>query len=163
VLALLLLLLVFLGVSTVSVGGGSEEAVSEPVVTLTVAEALPGLPAELAGYERWRQLNAEPIPPRDNDPHLGTKEVYASLEAVDGVFPEGTIVVKEGVRPGKDFVGLIAVMRKEPGANPDHNDWVFVEWAREAADEPFSVLAEGAVCSSCHMQARDTDYVFTER
>jgi hypothetical protein len=160
VLALLFLLLLFLGVSTTTIGGGSEQSAT---VTLSAAEALPGLPPELAGYETWPKLNAEPIPPRDSDPHLATKEVYASFDAVDGVFPEGTIVVKEGVRPGKDFVGLIATMRKELGANPDHNDWVFVEWAREAADEPFSVLAEGAVCSSCHLQARSTDYVFTQR
>src|ERR671914_48140 len=48
-------------------------------------------------------------------------------------------------RPGKDFIGLVATMRKIEGADPEHNDWVFVEWARESADEPFTELASGQV------------------
>jgi len=122
----------------------------------------PGLPAWTAGYADWTRLNAEPIPPRDADPHLSTKNVYASMEAVGGVYPPGTIVVKEGVRPGTSYVGLIAAMRKVAGANPEHRDWVFVEWSRDAAGDPFSKLAEGAVCEACHSGVADQDYVFTK-
>jgi hypothetical protein len=123
--------------------------------------ALPGLPRYTAGYEEWPRLNSKPIPPRDSDPHLGTKQVYASKSArSDGVFPNGTIIVKEAARPGKDFVGLVAVMRKRPGADPAHNDWVFVEWTREAPDERFSEAASGAVCWSCHAGAAERDYVW---
>ncbi len=125
-------------------------------------EALPGLPADLAGYETWTKLNDAPIPPRDSDPHDGTKNVYASVEpGADGTYPDGAIVVKEAIRPGADFIGLIAMMRKEAGAQPDHNDWVWVEWTRDSADGEFGEIASGAVCYSCHMGARDTDYVFT--
>ena len=36
--------------------------------------ALPGLPADTAGYEGWLKLNAQPIPPAPGgDPHRGTK------------------------------------------------------------------------------------------
>jgi hypothetical protein len=126
-------------------------------------EALPGLPPELAGYETWPRLNAEPIPPRDPDPHRGTKHVYASVAAEGGVYPDGAIVVKEAVRPDAGFVGLVAMMRKQAGANPEHNDWVMVEWTRESAGEPFAELAAGGVCTSCHAGARATDYVFTQR
>jgi len=122
----------------------------------------PGLPAWTAGYADWSRLNAQPIPPRDADPHLSTKNVYASMEAVGGVYPPGTIVVKEGVRPGTSYVGLIAAMRKVAGANPEHRDWVFVEWSRDAAGDPFSKLAEGAVCEACHSGVADQDYVFTK-
>ena len=52
-------------------------------------------------------------------------------------------------------------MRKIAGANPEHEDWVFVEWSRDAADDPFTMLAEGAVCESCHSGVAGQDYVFT--
>jgi hypothetical protein len=55
------------------------------------------------------------------------------------------------------------VMRKRKGADPEHNDWVIVEYTREAAGARFSEIASGAVCWSCHVGAEDTDYVFTLR
>ncbi|HUP32911.1 MAG TPA: hypothetical protein VM184_07745, partial [Gaiellaceae bacterium] len=91
-----------------------------PATTEPPLEALPGLPAELAGYDAWTKLNDAPIPPRDADPHDGTKEVYASVAAGSGgLYPDGAIVVKDAIRPGADFVGLVAMMRKERGANPE--------------------------------------------
>ena len=126
-------------------------------------EAPPGAPGFVAGYRDWVKLNDAPIPPRDSDPHFGTKDVFASKERLaNGRFPVGTIVVKEATRPGADFIGLIATMRKQRGADREHNDWVFVEYTREAANAPFAEQAAGAVCWSCHVGARDLDYVFTE-
>lgn len=125
------------------------------------AEPLPGLPADLVGYETWSRLNEEPISPRSADPHNGTKNVYASFLAEGGAYPEGTTIVKEAMRPGTDFIGLIAMMRKEKGVQPDHNDWIWVEYTRSGPDEDFRELASGAVCYSCHVQAKDADYVFT--
>jgi hypothetical protein len=125
-------------------------------------QALPGLPAFVAGYGEWTKLNAKALPPRDSDPHLGTKNVFASrTPGANGLFPNGTTVVKEGVRPGKDFIGLIATMRKRKSADPAHNDWIFVEYAREAAGDPFRELARGAVCYGCHVGAAESDYVWT--
>ena len=138
------------------VGGGGSSA-----STGSAPAALPGLPPWTAGYRRWEKLNAAPLPPRDSDPHLGTKNVYASRPSRNGAYPPGTIVVKEGFRPGKDFVGLVATMRKLEGRNPAHNDWVFVEWARESPGQPFTELASGGVCESCHSGVADRDYVFT--
>jgi Cytochrome P460 len=138
-------------------GGGSAGS------TGAQPQAFPGLPEWTAGYRRWTKLNADLLPPRDSDPHLGTKNVFASRPARGGTYPVGTIVVKEGFRPGKDFVGLIATMRKIQGRNPEHDDWVFVEWAREAPSEPFTELASGGVCESCHQGVADQDYVFTRR
>jgi cytochrome P460 len=138
---------------------------TEPALPQPEPEAapLPGLPEFTAGYTEWFKLNDDPIPPRESgDAHLGTKNVYTSIKApASGPFRNGTIVVKEASRPGKDFIGLIATMRKNRGADPAHNDWVFVEWTREGADAPFTETASGAVCWSCHMGAADKDYVFT--
>ena len=63
--------------------------------------------------------------------------------------------------PGKDFVTLIAVMRKERGADPAHNDWLFIEYTRVNKKDSFSELARGAVCTSCHVGAEGADYVWT--
>jgi hypothetical protein len=142
-------------------------ATTEPATTEEAEppapEAPPGVPAFVAGYRGWTKLNDEPIPPRDADPHSGTKDVYVSKEQLaDGRYPAGTIVVKDAVRPGKDFIGLIAIMRKTPGADPEHNNWVFVEYARDARSRRFQEIASGGVCWSCHVGALENDYVFTE-
>ena len=139
------------------------ETTTEAAPPPPTPKAPPGVPGFVAGYRDWAKLNDAPIPPRDSDPHYGTKDVFASKERLaNGRFPVGTVVVKEATRPGADFIGLIAIMRKQRGADPEHNDWVFVEYTREAADATFGEQAAGAVCWSCHVGARDLDYVFTE-
>lgn len=143
-----------------------EAATTDETTTEAEARRRPqaprGVPRYVAGYRRWTKLNDAPIPPRAADPHNGTKNVYASRERRgDGSFPYGTIVVKEAARPGADFVGLIAIMRKQRGANPEHEDWVFVEYTRETAGARYRLQARDAVCWSCHVGARDDDYVFT--
>jgi hypothetical protein len=124
----------------------------------------PGLPEIIEGYQGWPKLNAAPIPPNpDGDAHLGEKEVFASEPAgPDGVYPDRAIIVKEAVRPDADFLGLVAIMRKEQGADPAHNDWVFDEYTRSSADAPFELTAADDVCWSCHMGAAQTDYVWIE-
>jgi Cytochrome P460 len=123
---------------------------------------LPGLPRYTAGYENWVKLTRKPIPPRaSGDAHLGTKTIYSSKPPRGNAdFPDGTIIVKEAVRPGKDFLGLIAVMRKEQGADPAHNDWRFVEFTRDDRRDRFNETASGAICWTCHMGAAKTDYVW---
>ena len=137
----------------------------EPIV------ALPGLPADVAGYTQWLKLNAEPIPPvAGGDPHNGTKNVYVNKTRADIApngeqqfpYPDGSIVIKEAYRPGKDYVGLIAIMRKKAGVDPDHNDWEFIEYTRNAADAEFGVIAKDRICWGCHARVEDIDYVFTE-
>jgi hypothetical protein len=160
------------GLPTETVPSAPEETTEAPEPTTEGATtekvdpepaAPPGVPRFVAGYRDWVKLNDRPIPPRDADPHLGTKNVYASEERrPNGRFPYGTIVVKDATRPGTEFIGLIAIMRKERGADPAHHDWVFVEYAREARSDRFEELASGAVCWSCHMGALQNDYVFTE-
>ncbi len=136
-----------------------------------LAAPLPGLPEDVAGYTQWLKLNAEPIPPvPGGDPHNGDKNVYVNKTretiAPNGEqqfpYPDGSIVVKEAYRPGKDYVGLIAIMRKKAGVNPDHNDWEFIEYTRNAPDAEFGVIAKDGVCWGCHARVEDIDYVFTE-
>jgi hypothetical protein len=135
------------------------EATTEETTTEERPKPLPGLPRFTAGYTEWARL-ATNIPPRESDPHLGTKDVFTSKEIKGERFPVGTVIVKDARRPGKDFVGLIATMRKVKGADPEHNHWVFVEWTRESPDEPFTETASGQVCWGCHMGAEQADYVW---
>ena len=122
-------------------------------------QALPGIPRDVQPYRSWTKLNAKPIPPRASDPHRSTKNVYVSRLPRAGRYPVGTVVVKEGRNRG--FVSLIAIMRKTKARA--HNGWVMIEWTRPTATSRFAELARGSVCTSCHMQARRTDYVFTKR
>ena len=147
------------------------ETTEEPVQSEEPVAALPGLPDDVAGYTQWLKLNAEPIPPvPGGDPHNGNKNVYVNKTREDIApngeqqfpYPDGSIVVKEAYRPNKDFVGLIAIMRKKAGVDPEHNDWEFIEYVRNAPDAEFRVIAEGGICSGCHAQVEDIDYVFTE-
>ena len=178
-MARLALLLVVLGLTACGGSSGEEAPAADPAPATTQeapdptttqekadqaateeeATVLPGLPAFTAGYESWNEL-AKGLPPRDSDPHLGRKNVFSTNRPSGGSFPTGTIIVKEGFRPGKHFVGLIATMRKLEGADPVHSDWVFVEYTRESANGAFAEVARDAVCWSCHMGAATTDYVF---
>ena len=147
------------------------ETAEEPVQPEETVVGLPGLPDDVAGYTQWLKLNAEPIPPvPGGDPHNGTKNVYVNKTREDIApngeqqfpYPDGSIVVKEANRPGKDYVGLIAIMRKKAGVDPDHNDWAFIEYVRNAPDAEFRVIAKDGVCWGCHVRVEDIDYVFTE-
>ncbi len=141
-----------------------------PVELEEPAVPIPGLPEDVVGYTQWLKLNAEPIPPvPGGDPHNGDKNVYVNKTretiAPNGEqqfpYPDGSIVVKEAYRPGKDYVGLIAIMRKKVGVDPDHNDWEFIEYTRNAPDADFAVIAKDGVCWGCHVQVQDIDYIFT--
>ena len=145
----------------------NNQEIQQPEETIV---ALPGLPDDVTGSEKWLKLNAEPIPPvPGGDPHNGIKNVYVNQERVtiapDGEqtfpYPDGSIVVKEATRPNKDYIGLIAIMRKVAGSDPDHNDWEFIEYTRDAPDDDFTILARDRVCWGCHARVEDMDYVFT--
>jgi len=149
-----------------------EETVGAPTDDMMPVEPIalmPGLPADIAGYNQWLKLNAEPIPPvAGGDPHRGTKDVYVNQErdviAPGGrqryPYPDGSIVVKES-RADAGFIRLVAIMRKKAGSNPAGNDWEYEEYIRRDADSPFPNPLTGAFCGGCHARAADRDYVFT--
>jgi hypothetical protein len=134
-------------------------------------QALPGLPAETAGFAGWDRLNRAPIPPDSAqaqrvgfDAHRGVKHVYVRAPrgrpAGGAVHADGTVIVKaagdDPLRPT-----LVAVMRKVAGSDPAHGDWRFEEYTRGAPGERFEGPLTGEVCWSCHAVASETDWVFT--
>lgn len=132
-------------------------------VGFSTASGLPGIPKDAQPYKKWHKVNARPIAPSPSSAHFGRKNVYTSKLTARGRYPYGTIIVKQGVEPGKRFVGLIAIMRKQRGADPKHGDWRWEEFTRTSAGARFQLAGKDAVCWGCHMLARKTDWVYTQR
>jgi hypothetical protein len=118
-----------------------------------------GLPAYTEGWQKWPKINRKPFTSKGplSSAHTGVKNVYASRRKAGSKYPNGTVIVKTIVRPGTRYVGQFAVMRKVDGR------WRFIEYERSSARARYTVLAQGQLCTSCHMMARANDYVFTKR
>lgn len=153
-----------LAIAVLTAAGVVATTVAQGASDRTEARPLPGLPSYTAGYRSWTKLNRARLPRRVSDPHDGTKNVYASKLPPRGStrYPVGTVIVKESFRAGQSFPYLVAVMRKRAGVRA-HNGWLMIEWTRSSRTARFSEVARGQVCTSCHVQARRTDYVFTKR
>jgi Cytochrome P460 len=118
-----------------------------------------GLPAYTDGYAKWPRLNKKPFTSTGplSSAHSGVKNVYASKRKVGTRYPNGTVIVKTIVKPGTKYVGQFAVMRKVAGR------WRFIEYERSSPTARYTLLAQGQLCTSCHVMARANDYVFTKR
>jgi hypothetical protein len=132
---------------------------SAVVVVASARTTANGLPAYTDGWQKWPKINRKPFTSTGplSSAHTGVKNVYASKRKVRGKYPNGTVVVKTIVKPGTRFVGQFAVMRKVKGR------WRYIEYERSSARASYTLLAQGELCSSCHAQARASDYVFTKR
>jgi len=128
------------------------------VVVATAQTTANGLPSYTNGYQKWPKLNRKPFtkcgPPCA---HAGVKNVYASKRKVGAKYPNATVIVKSIAQRGDKpaLPSQVAVMRKVNGR------WRFVEY--QLSGSRYSVLAQGQLCVSCHMQAKANDYVFTKR
>jgi Cytochrome P460 len=131
---------------------------SAVAVVALASSSANGLPSYTNGYAKWPRINSKPFtkcgPPCA---HSGVKNVYASKRKVGKKYPNGTVIVKSIRRSGDkaSLPGQVAVMRKANGR------WRFVEY--QLSGSRYTVLAQGQLCQSCHMQARANDYVFTKR
>jgi hypothetical protein len=54
-------------------------------------------------------------------------------------------------------------MRKRSGSDATNGNWRWIEYARASPNAPFREIARDAVCWSCHVGAKKTDWVFTTR
>jgi cytochrome P460 len=126
------------------------------VVVASAETSANGLPSYTTAYLGWQKLNRKPIT-GGSAAHSGTKNVYASRPKSGRRYPNGAVIVKTIARPGdrKGRPSQVAVMRKANGR------WRFVEY--ELSGSRYTVLAQGQLCVSCHVQAKSSDYVFTKR
>jgi len=114
-----------------------------------------GLPAYTNGYAGWTKLNRKPVT-GGSSAHSGVKNVYASKpRGATKRFPNGTVIVKTiADRGAKGLPAQVAVMHKVKGS------WRWVEYA--LSGKRYAAFAQGAVCTSCHMQVKSRDWVFTK-
>ena len=120
-----------------------------------------GIPAYVDGYAKWPKLNAKPIL-GGSSAHQGTKNVYASKRKTGVNYPVGAIVVKTARPPGKQWLSLVATMRKIRGSA--NGGWRWEEFTRSSPTARFTKVAfPESGCAACHMQAKANDYVFTRR
>jgi Cytochrome P460 len=128
---------------------------------------LPGLPRDIDSFQRWPRLSFKPLPDRGGTAHQGVKQVYVnkrrSVLAPRGKqrfpYPAGTIVVKTASTGG--VITLVAIGRKLKGFDRAHGDWQFVEYKRSSSGQRFTEISRGAICYSCHVGAKRTDWIFT--
>ena len=117
--------------------------------------ALTGVPKDSQGFATWKKVVTTGMPL--DGPHAGkNKVVYANAIAAKAwtgkaPLPVGSLVVKTaGPSSQPDFVGI---MRKTA------KGWEYEEFIGKAGS--YSLLAKGASCSGCHLQAKDKDFLFT--
>ena len=123
-------------------------------VAATATTTKHGLPAYTDGYTDVAQ--AEPAADHDagRAQRRARTSTPASARAANRRFPNGTVIVKSIAEPGaKGLADQVAVMRKVQGR------WQWVEYTLD--DGRYGVLAQGSLCTQCHMQARANDWVFT--
>jgi hypothetical protein len=130
---------------------------SAAAVVALASSSANGLPAYTNGYAKWPRINKKPFTSTGplSSAHRGVKNVYASKRKVGKRYPNGTVIVKT-IQPAgrKGMPYQVAVMRKLNGR------WSYVEYELEGGR--YSAFAQGALCQSCHQQARANDYVFTK-
>lgn len=117
-----------------------------------------GLPKYTKGYAKWPKINRKPIRKSSglSAAHQGVKNVYRNKKKRGKKWPNGTIIIKSIDQPGgSKLPEQVAVMRKLRGT------WRWIEW--EWRGSRYRVLARGATCTGCHMQAKSNDWVFTRR
>jgi len=131
---------------------------SAVAVVALASSSANGLPSYTNGYAKWQRINKKPFTSTGplSSAHAGVKNVYASKKKVGKRYPNGTVIVKT-IQPAgrKGIPSQVAVMRKVNGR------WRYIEY--ELSGARYTVLAQGQLCQSCHMQARANDYVCTKR
>jgi len=135
-------------------------ALAASVVVVAVAStSAAGLPSYTNGYQKWPKLNKKPTrgTPLGRGAHNGLKNVYSSKKKVGSKYPNGTVIVKSIAQAGDKpaLPSQVAVMRKTNGK------WRYIEYSLSGSR--YTVLAQGALCQSCHAMAKANDFVFTKR
>lgn len=100
-----------------------------------------------------------------------TRRVYFKdgQDRVNGTYPLGTLIVKEGLNPEETFQEVTAMAKRGNNFNPSGGDW---EWfvlnpdGSIAQDGDGNTLRGadlmGGMCIGCHSQASSLDYTFTK-
>jgi hypothetical protein len=119
--------------------------------------ALTGLPKDVTGFATWKKVVTTGLPL--DGPHAGKdKLVYANPIAAKAwagkaALPVGSLVVKTA--GSASAPGYVAVMTKTA------QGWKYEEYAAKSGT--YSLIGSGTLCSSCHVNAKDKDFLFSRQ
>lgn len=81
------------------------------------------------------------------------------LQKGKGVYPEGTVVLKEKLSDpqGKNVELFTGMVKREKGYNPDGGDWEYFVLSADAK----KIMQRGKIesCMNCHDSYQETDYI----
>ena len=162
------------------------QQILEPVTDDTMAadgmmdDIMMDMMMDMTAHRSWAHVMLPAPAPTDAATHpgetggvhgLGTRTVYINDLGVmtnqeGGVYPAGTVIVKEIMDDANTFVAKIATMVKtDDPMYASHNGWIYKKYGRSAEDAEY-VQVRGAGledagngCHGCHAKA-DNDSVF---
>jgi hypothetical protein len=73
--------------------------------------------------------------------------------------PVGTVVIKEKHTKGQT-VAVAAMLKRQPGYDPDHGDWEYAFEQLQPEAKRKVVRGKLSSCIECHEGAKGTDYLF---
>ena len=105
----------------------TDESESTETTDPTVSPIVYPVVADTQGFRNWFKFNKEPIQGATH----GETNIYINQSEEDVVvsgkivnpLPEGSLIVKEILSSG-----ILALMKKVKNADPDHGDWLFIEY-----------------------------------
>lgn len=144
-----------------------------PLVAVSpMARQQPAVPYP-AEYRSWAVVKTSLVSPQA--PNYATRggfhHFYANAKAMDGyrtgAFPEGSIIVDEGVY-AEDAKGVtvergrrsLDVMHKNSATRAATGGWGFEHFEGDS-QVGSGTTAERAACATCHAQRKAQDYVFS--
>lgn len=134
------------------------------------------------GYRKWIYVGA-PVTPNDMN---GGKAAFPEFHSVyinpksyrhyekTGVFPDGTVVVKELISVGTkrassgrgyfmgEFTGLEVAVKDKTRFKDEPGNWAYFSFGHEYPLKDRAGVQPVANCSACHGAGADDDYVFTQ-
>ena len=116
-----------------------------------------------ADYQSWAFWPEKEGLQPSTFPHGSFAKTYVNKEALEAIqkksatLPVGSVVVSENFKPDKTL-GMIAVMYKKEGYNPQAGDWFWAQYNQNG-----KVRREGKLvyCLGCHQRQRQQDYLFS--
>jgi len=119
-------------------------------------------------FENWRSLNLLNKKAIRSDEHNAFVGIYLNNIAKksyvnkEKVFKIGSIIVKPLYPSAQsdDIARLVIMMKMAKGFDDDFNDW----WYGVYDESGTHMWHQGAIisCIGCHIEAEDTDYLFTD-
>jgi len=90
--------------------------------------------------------------------HYVAAYINADVAKDPKALPDGSVIIKENFsKSDRAILNGLTVMKRISGYDPDNGDWF---WARFEPDGELTHSGRVSMCSDCHFDGRDNDFVF---